>query len=391
MISAKTLNQYHFPAEYERHTGTILIWPVRPGSFPFSCRDAKKTFVEMICAITKSEALVLVCDGDHISEASKMLEEKGITTLTGAFQPKKKIKGNFPVFLLEYTTDDAWARDTAPTFVKNADEKIIGIDWVFNAWGGQVDGLLPSWDKDDGLAEKICSFLGTDRYDMHYNKCFPDGFVLEGGSIHTDGEGTLITTEACLLSKGRNPELSKEEIEAILKDTLGIKKIIWLPHGIYGDETNEHVDNVCAFTKPGRVLLAWTDDKNDPQYAYSMEDLKVLTSETDAKGRKIEVVNLPVPKKPVTIKEEELAGYIFEDGEDEREAGERLAASYVNFYITNDSVLLPQFGDENDITAVNILKKEFPERTIVPVKSRSILLGGGNIHCVTSQIPSFIK
>ena len=151
--------------------------------------------------------------------------------------------------------------------------------------------------------------------------------------------------------------------------------------------TNEHVDNVCAFIKPGEVVLAWTDDVSDQQYALSAEDLKVLEQETDAKGRKFRVHKMPIPKKPVCITEKELAGYVFEEGEDTREAGERLAASYVNFYIGNKVVLVPQFGDEHDVLATDLLQKLFPEREIVPVFAREIIIGGGNIHCITQQIP----
>ena len=153
------------------------------------------------------------------------------------------------------------------------------------------------------------------------------------------------------------------------------------------DETNEHVDNVCAFIKPGEVVLAWTDDERDPQYAFSAEDLKVLEQETDAKGRKFRVHKMLIPKKPVCITEKELAGYVFEEGEDTREAGERLAASYVNFYIGNKVVLVPQFGDEHDVLATDLLQKLFPEREIVPIFAREIIIGGGNIHCITQQIP----
>lgn len=181
--------------------------------------------------------------------------------------------------------------------------------------------------------------------------------------------------------------MTKNEIEDILLKTLGGRKVLWLPCGIYNDETNEHVDNICAFTRPGRVVLAWTDDKNDPQYEMSRRCEEYLLQQKDAMGRSIEIVKLPVPSTPVLVKESDLQGYVFEEGEDVREAGERLAASYVNFYISNKSVIVPQFGDVNDETAVNILQKEFPGRTVCPVKADVILLGGGNIHCITQQIP----
>jgi putative agmatine deiminase len=211
--------------------------------------------------------------------------------------------------------------------------------------------------------------------------------VLEGGSIHSDGEGTILATEACLLSRGRNPELSRAEIEQELKNYLGAQKIVWLPRGIYNDETNEHVDNVCAYVGPAEVVLAWTEDENDPQYALSRASLDALEAATDAKGRHFTVHKLPIPAKPICVTEEELQGYAFEEGEDTREAGERLAASYVNFYISNGGIILPQFGDENDAEAVRILGGLFPGRRVYPIPARSILVGGGNIHCVTQQIP----
>ena len=165
------------------------------------------------------------------------------------------------------------------------------------------------------------------------------------------------------------------------------KKVIWLPHGIFQDETNEHIDNVCAFVRPGEVVLAWTDDRED-RSGRQPAALEVLGKERDARGRKIRVHKLPIPKIPVRITEEELSGFSFEEGEDMREAGERLAASYVKFFIfQNGGVLVPQFGDEHDKTAVEILGKLFPERKMIPVYARPVIVGGGNIHCITQQIP----
>ena len=359
---------FHMPGEYEPHLGTIMIWPTRPGSFPYDGKEAKPAFASIIKNIIKHEKVFLVCDTAHEGELEEYFS-------SDSFSPY----GNIEVIL--ESTDDAWARDTSPTFVVN-DKAVRGIDWVFNAWGGKVDGLLPTYDKDDALASSFCNKYNYDYYDLHSLD-----FVLEGGSIHSDGEGTVLVTESCLLSKGRNPKLSKDEIEKILLAYLGAEKIIWLPYGIYNDETNEHVDNVCAFVKPGEVVLAWTDDVLDPQYNMSLADLKLLECETDAKGRHFIIHKLPIPKKPILISDKDLQGYDFEEGETEREIGERLAASYVNFYISNGSVLLPAFGDENDEVAVNILKNLFPEREIVPIKSRSILVGGGNIHCITGQVP----
>lgn len=350
---------FYMPGEFEPQDGVILIWPKRPGSWPYEAKEAGKVFAEIANKLAETEKVYMLTEPETEAAARELLCEN--------------------VEILTIPTDDAWARDVGPTFVTDGKE-VRGVNWSFNAWGGTYDGLYQDWQKDDKVAEEFCKLTGYDYYDAA-------PFVLEGGSIHSDGQGTVIATEACLLSKGRNPELTKEQIEAKLQEYLGAEKIIWLPNGIYRDETNEHVDNVCAFIKPGEVVLAWTDDESDPQYALSAEDLKVLEQETDAKGRKFRVHKMLIPKKPVCITEKELAGYVFEEGEDTREAGERLAASYVNFYIGNQVVLVPQFGDEHDVLATDLLQKLFPEREIVPIFAREIIIGGGNIHCITQQIP----
>ncbi|MDW2798690.1 agmatine deiminase [Clostridium boliviensis] len=351
---------FFMPGEFEPHRGCIMIWPRRPGSWPYDAASARKAFTEIAEAIADSEQLIMLAEEDTYENARAMLSER------------------IEVMVME--SDDAWARDVGPTFVKDKTGRVRGIDWKFNAWGGTFDGLYPDWVKDNLLAERFCEKLGYVVYDA-------TDFVLEGGSIHSDGEGTVLVTERCLLSEGRNPLLTKDQIEARLKKYLGAEKIIWLKYGIYQDETNEHVDNVCAFVRPGEVVLAWTDNREDPQYEMSLEDLRTLERETDAKGRHFIVHKLPIPKVPVCITKEELAGFVFEPGEDEREPGERLAASYVNFYISNGGVIVPQFGDENDREAVRILTGCFLERKIYPVYARDIIVGGGNIHCITQQIP----
>ena len=362
---------FYMPAEYELHKGTIIIWPKRPGSWIYGAVKAREAFANVICAIAESEQVFVLAEADVLENAKETVAE---------IAQKNDYTCEFPINFMEMESDDSWARDVGPTFVINGLGDVRGIDWCFNAWGGEFDGLYSSWDKDDKVASSFCREMEYDVYDAHL-------FVLEGGSIHTDGEGTVIVTESCLLSKGRNPSLSKSEIEKKLQDYLGAKKIIWIPYGIYNDETNEHIDNVCAFTEPGHVVLAWTDDVTDPQYEMSVADLAILNNETDARGRKIIVHKLPIPKKQVEITEYELKGFVFEDGEDEREVGERLAASYVNFYITNGGVLVPQFGDENDSVAVEILGELFPDRKVYPIFARDIIVGGGNIHCITQQIP----
>lgn len=351
---------YYMPGEFEPHQGCIMIWPIRPGSWPHEAKAAQQVFARLADKIAESEEVYMLADPEWVERARGMLSER--------------------IHVIPMKSDDAWARDVGPTFVVNKEGRVRGVDWQFNAWGGTYDGLYQSWAKDEQVADLFCREMDCPVYDARH-------FVLEGGSIHSDGEGTILVTESCLLSPGRNPHLSKEQIEEELKKYLGAEKVIWLPCGIYQDETNEHVDNVCAFVAPGEVLLAWTDDREDPQYDMSQRDYEVLCRETDAKGRNFVIHKLPVPKRPVCITEQDLEGYVFEEGEDQREVGERLAASYVNFYISNGAVLLPQFGDEHDEVAVQIMKDCFPGREIFPVYARDILVGGGNIHCITQQIP----
>ncbi len=349
---------FRMPAEFEEHEGCILIFPHRRDSWQNGAYAARKAFKEVIDIISLSEKVTVCARYDDYDSARFLLGEN--------------------VRVIEMESDDSWARDVAPTFVTNGSE-LRGIDWGFNAWGGLEDGLYFPWDKDNKMARKLCDLLDADTYHQR-------DFILEGGSIHTDGQGTILTTEACLLSAGRNPRMSKQEIEDHLKRCLGGEKVIWLPCGIYQDETNEHVDNICAFTSPGEVVLAWTEDKSDPQYAMSAACLSVLQQAKDARGRSFRVHLLPLPR-PVTITAEECDGLDDMNGEPTRTPGERLAASYVNFYIANHHVVCPQFGDENDQTALQILQKLFPTRKVVGVYARDILIGGGNIHCITQQIP----
>ncbi|WP_167957752.1 agmatine deiminase [Anaerosporobacter faecicola] len=351
---------FHMPAEYEQHQGCYMIWPERADSWQFGGIAAKKEFVEVAKAIQSSEQVTMLVSEKEYDTARRMLPEE--------------------IRVVEMSTDDAWVRDCGPTFVVNEKKELRGIDWYFNAWGGLEDGLYFPWDKDNKVARKICDLEQKDVYNARH-------FVLEGGSIHVDGEGTAMVTEACLLSKGRNPDMTKQEIEEQLKAYLSVEKVIWLKNGIYLDETNEHIDNICAFVKPAEVVLAWTEDTNDPQYALSSSCLEILERERDAKGRKITVHKLPLPK-PIHMTEEDCEGIAWCEDEPTREAGERLAASYVNFYIGNTCVVMPGFEDPMDEVAREVLVNLFPERRVLQVPTRNILIGGGNIHCITQQVPA---
>jgi agmatine deiminase len=255
---------------------------------------------------------------------------------------------------------------------------VRGIDWKFNAWGGLRGGLYFPWDQDDLVGEKVAEFERDDRY-------APD-FILEGGSIDVDGEGTVLVTEQCLLNPNRNPDKSRSDIEALLRDYLGVEKTLWLEDGVYLDETDGHIDNFCRFVAPGVIVLTWTNDPEDPQYPISVAALERLELMRDARGRPLEVHKLTQPN-PIRITAEEAAGVDHVPGTLPRAAGDRLAASYVNFYIANDVVVMPHFDDPNDALAEAKLSSLFPSRRIITVPGREILLGGGNVHCITQQEP----
>jgi agmatine deiminase len=210
--------------------------------------------------------------------------------------------------------------------------------------------------------------------------------IVEGGAIHVDGEGTVLVTEACLLAEDRNPGATRQEMERVLRDYLGVSHVIWLGAGVPGDETGGHIDNLACFVRPGVVLLTWCDDPADPHYAVSRDAEARLLEAMDAKGRPIAVERIPMPS-PMFFSAEEAAGIDAAENRMNRAAGERLAASYVNFYIANGAVIAPAFGVETDDAARAVLARCFPDRQIVMVPAREILLGGGNIHCITQQQP----
>ena len=351
---------FRMPGEFEPHDGCYMIWPERPDNWRLGGKPAQKVFAEVANTIGKYEPMTMIVSKAQYENAKHWLNDY--------------------VRVVEMTNDDSWVRDCGATFVINDKGDMRGVDWEFNAWGGLVDGLYFPWDSDDKIASKMCEIERVDSYRT-------EGFVLEGGSIHVDGEGTVMVTEECLLSEGRNPHMTKEEIGNMLCEYLNCEKVLWIPRGIYNDETNAHVDNMANFVKPGVVVLAWTDDENDPQYERSLEALKYLESETDAKGRKLIIHKMYIPS-PILITKEESEGVDAVDGTLPRQEGDRMAASYVNYYTGNGFIALPVFGDPNDEKAIKLLEKLYPDRKIEPIYAREILLGGGNIHCITQQVPN---
>jgi len=244
--------------------------------------------------------------------------------------------------------------------------------------GGFYDGLYFPWDQDDKIPRKIAQLEEMDYYST-------EGFVLEGGSFHVDGEGTVLTTEMCLLSEGRNPHLDREGIEEMLKDYLDAEKVIWLKDGIDPEETNGHVDDVACFIRPGEVACIWTEDKEDPFYATCQQAFRELSEATDAKGRKLKIHKLTMPKRPVRLGDDFDIDQI--EGTIPREAGDICIASYMNFLITNGGIIVPQYDDDFDGLALEQIGAMFPDHEVVGVSTREIVYGGGNIHCITQQQP----
>lgn len=351
---------FHMPAEWAPHSQTWMVWPERPDNWRDNAGPAQAAFTAVAKAIARFEPVTVCASAEQYRTAREQLDDPRIR-------------------VVELSSDDAWVRDTGPTFVIDGKGALRGVDWTFNAWGGEDGGLYADWQRDDEVAQKILEIERCDRYRT-------EGFVLEGGSIHVDGEGTLITTEECLLNRNRNPQLSREEIEAVLAEHLCIDKVIWLPWGLYNDETDGHVDNFCCFVRPGEVLLAWTDDSSDPNFERCQQALRCLDQARDARGRPLKVHKMPIPG-PLHATEAECAGVQEAPGSQPRAASIRLAGSYVNFLIVNGGIVAPSFDDPHDDAAATILRRVFPEREVVMVPGREILLGGGNIHCITQQQP----
>lgn len=328
------------PAEWEKHERTLIQWPVaRSLTHPENREEVCTGYAAAARAAAEFEPVTVVAEKETAAEAARLCG------------PGAEI---FP-----FPHSDGWARDSCPTVVEQ-DGARCGVRWRFNAWGGKY----APWEPDHEAARAVLEHLGLPRLDAP--------IVLEGGSIHTDGEGTLLTTAQCLLNPNRNPGLSKEELENVLRRFLGVSKIIWLGRGLDGDETDGHVDNVACFARPGAVLMQACNDPDDPNFEITRENREILRSARDARGRAPELVELPQP--PARF-----------------HGGARLTLSYLNFYLVNGGLILPVFGgdaEEMDGTARETLQRVFPERRIVTVDGMRLVKEGGNVHCITQQIPA---
>lgn len=335
---------YRMPAEWAPHARTFISWPVRESMcYPDQYEEVCDGYAEFITAIAEFEPVTVVVNPDDLDKVSSRFNND-----------------NGRIEFLPIEHNDAWLRDNGPTFLVNGEGGLAGINWGFNAWGGKY----APWDLDDAVAPQILTALGVKQFDSP--------LVLEGGSIHTDGEGTLLTTEECLLNKNRNPQMSREEIETAVKNFVSADKFIWLKRGLSGDETDGHIDNVACFAAPGKVILQTCDDPEDDNYAITQENLAILSAAVDAKGRKLEII--PIPQPPRAFHEDS-----------------RLTLSYLNFYFVNGGIILPVFGGAaagTDRQAVQVLSETFPDRKIRTVNGMAIIREGGNVHCTTQQMPA---
>jgi agmatine deiminase len=349
---------FHMPAEGAPHAGCWMLWPERPDNWRRRAQPAQAAFAAVATAIARFEPVTMGVSAAQFATARAQLPPR--------------------IRVVELSHDDAWMRDVGPTGVVNDAGELRGVDWPFNAWGGFDGGLYVPWDLDDQVARKVLELEGAARYRAP--------MINEGGAIHVDGEGTALVTEQCLLNPNRNPTLSRSRIERHLKDYLGVRRIIWLGCGVFNDETDGHIDNLACFVRPGEVCLTWCDNPADPQYAISNDALQRLLAARDARDRRLAVHKIPAPG-PLHMSAREASGVQRKRGSHTRVAGWRLAGSYVNFYLANGGLVMPLLDPNTDRAAARALKRLFPERKVVGVPAREILLGGGNIHCITQQVP----
>jgi len=328
---------FFMPPEWAPHERCWMAWPCRGSLWHEHLEAARDAFAAVAGAVAGLEPVTMLANAEDLAQARERCGSS--------------------VAVQEMPLDDSWMRDSGPTFVVDGKGGLAGVDWRFNAWGGKFQ----PYDRDALVAERVLTQLGVRRY--------APPLVLEGGSIHVDGEGTLLTSEECLLNPNRNPALTRGEIEDLLRRCLGVEAFVWLGQGLDRDETDGHVDNIACYVRPGVVMSVTCDDPADANHAILNDNLQRLKKARDARGRALEVIELPLPREPRYLD------------------GQRLALSYVNYYIANGGVVMPSFGDAHDELARDIVARAFPDRRVVQVPAGAILAGGGGIHCITQQQP----
>jgi len=325
------------PPEWAPHAGCWMAWPCRPENWD-DIEKARATYAEVARAIARFEPLKMTANKEDAGAA------------------RGALAGAAGAEVVVVPSDDSWARDTAPTFVTDGRGGFGGVDWRFNAYGGLYD----EYGRTRTMAKRILDLLGARR--------FAAPLVLEGGAVHVDGEGAVLTTAEVVLDPRRNPGLEREEAERLLCEYLGAEKVLWLSSALDHDNTGGHVDNLACFAAPGVIVALGCADPEDPQCAAVHENLARLRAATDARGRALEVVELPMPARPEF-------------------RGRRLSLSYVNFYVANGAVVVPAFGDPADGEARDVLARLFPRRSVVQVPTLELAKADGNVHCITQQQP----
>lgn len=334
---------FAMPAEWKRHRGTWLSWPHRESSWPGNFAPIPAVIAEMIRQLAPGEEV-------HVNVADQQMEESARTVLRTAGVATDN------VFFHHFPTNDAWCRDHGPIFVQRGSEQLI-LDWGYNAWGGKY----PPFDLDDRIPTQV-----GDAFDI---EVVSPGMILEGGSIDVNGRGTLLTTTQCLLHPNRNPDLSQADIETRLRDYLGVRHILWLGEGIIGDDTDGHIDDITRFVDSHTIVTAVEEDPADPNHEILADNLARLQSMRDQDGAAFRIVTIPMPR-PVFYE------------------GERLPASYANFYIGNEVVLLPGYDAERDEEARATLQTLLPTRRVVVIDCTELIWGLGAFHCLTQQWPA---
>ncbi|HEX4143787.1 MAG TPA: agmatine deiminase family protein [Pirellulales bacterium] len=332
---------YRFPAEWEPHAATWLAWPHNPATWPGKFEPIPAVWQELVRTLAQFEPVNIFAGGESIRREAESLV------------------GDVPnVTLCDIPTNDVWSRDHGPMFLAGPpDLPPALVDWDYNAWGGKY----PPFDLDNEIPRHVAELTGRRR--------FTPGIILEGGAIDGDGAGTILTTEPCLLNPNRNPHLGRGEIEQYLADYCAARKVIWLAGEIAGDDTDGHIDELARFVGPRTVVCAVEPDPQDENYEPLADNFQRLASATDAQGRAFEVVPINLPRP------------LYHDGQ-------RLPASYMNFYIANGVVLVPVFDDVADLAACDTLGALFPGRKIHPLRAVDLAWGLGAYHCITQQQPA---
>lgn len=333
------------PAEWEPHEATWISWPHPDGaSFPSAYDRVVPVFVDMVKALIESEIVRI-----NVRDTA---QETKVRTLLGDSPPER-------IEYFQVPTNEPWCRDHGPIFLKRKENpRIAAVNFGFNAWGYK----LSPFEDDDAAATLMAKKIGIPVFDF-------GEFILEGGSIEVNGQGTVLTTESCLLNPNRNPDLSREQIEANLRNALGVTQILWLGDGIEGDDTDGHIDDITRFVSPNTVVTVVEEDEDDPNYEPLELNLQRLRTMQLSNGTPLRVLKLPMPSRIVRD-------------------GQPLPASYANFYVGNTVVLLPAYHDTNDAWAASVLKEAFPHRRIVPIDCRELIWGLGAFHCLTQQQPT---